>query len=299
MQMLDFINTMIKIKKSLSSFLNYIRRIILPIFLSIKVNVLFFLKKNNKKVNHGLTNELILSLTSYPSRFKTLHLTLKCLLLQDMSVDKIILWIEDKHFSFLPRDVLNLKQYGLEIRTTKEDIKSYIKIIPTLRNYPTANIVTVDDDLYYPRNMISSLILKQRSKPNHVIANRTHLMKFHDNGTLKSYNDWDEETFDENNLFNNFFTTGAGVLFPPSCFHEDVAKSNLFKKLAPNADDVWLNWMLYICKYPVFVSGNKFELIEWHGTQTISLKQTNTIENTYNNDSQIMNMINHYGIPKN
>jgi len=290
---------MINIEDYLFSYPNYFRKIILSTLLSIKVRILFFFKINQNKVNHGLTNILIVSLTSYPSRFKTLHLTLKCLLLQDMSADKIILWIEKKHISLLPQNVLNLKKYGLKVRITKEEIKSYTKIIPTLRNYPAANIITVDDDLYYPNNMIRSLVLKHKSRPNHVIANRTHLMKFNDNGNLKSYKDWGKGKFDENNLFNNFFTTGAGVLFPPDCFHGDVAKSDLFKKLAPNADDVWLNWMLYLAKYPVCISGNKFELLEWHGTQTISLKQTNNAKNIFNNDTQIMNMIGHYGLPKN
>jgi hypothetical protein len=38
----------------------------------------------------------------------------------------------------------------------------------------------------------------------------------------------------------SYFPTGVGgILYPPKCFHKDIADKELFLKLAPNADDIW------------------------------------------------------------
>jgi hypothetical protein len=44
-------------------------------------------------VPHNLPGELIVSLTSYPDRFPTLHKTVRSLLSQDMLADRTILWV--------------------------------------------------------------------------------------------------------------------------------------------------------------------------------------------------------------
>ena len=51
---------------------------------------------------HRLPSELIVSLTSYPPRFKTLHLTIKSLLDQTVRPDRIILWIGRGAMDLIP-----------------------------------------------------------------------------------------------------------------------------------------------------------------------------------------------------
>ncbi|MFC3215790.1 hypothetical protein [Novosphingobium panipatense] len=53
--------------------------------------------------HHGLAGELVVSLTSYPVRYATLHLTLKSLLRQQTVPDRIVLWIADGDVAALPR----------------------------------------------------------------------------------------------------------------------------------------------------------------------------------------------------
>src|SRR5690349_163949 len=77
---------------------------------------------------HGLTGELIVSLTSYPPRFNQLKLVLGCLLDQTVRADRIILWIAQEDYPRLPSDVVGLRAPGgLEIRTC-EDIGPYKKL---------------------------------------------------------------------------------------------------------------------------------------------------------------------------
>ena len=113
----------------------------------------------------GVTNEkretkLIVSLTSYPERMYDIHYCLYSLLTQTLKPDEVILWLAKEQFPNEEKDisqkVLKLKDNGLSIKFC-EDIKSYKKIIPTLREYPNEIIVTADDDLYYKENWLEKL----------------------------------------------------------------------------------------------------------------------------------------------
>src|SRR6185312_7028817 len=84
---------------------------------------------------HGLHGELIVSLTSYPARFGVLGKTIKSLLSQTIRPDRTVLWVAHNDFVEIPTAVRNLEQHGLEIRLC-EDIRSYKKIVPSLRQWP-------------------------------------------------------------------------------------------------------------------------------------------------------------------
>ena len=245
---------------------------------------------------HSLDSALIVSLTSYPKRFEQLHLTLMSLLNQTIRPDKIVLWIAKDDMSQLPLKVINLEKKGISILQT-EDILSYKKIIPTLKEYPNNFIITVDDDLYYHPTLIEELIDTSKRYPNEVIASRTHLMKFDSNNQLLPYSKWGWLEFDNAEGNHNFFTSGAGTLFPPNCFYKDISQKELFMKLAPHADDVWLNWMVRLNKKQVYCTNEMKPIVSWQETQDEALWHSNVGES--GNDLQITRMVEHYQFPKN
>ena len=59
---------------------------------------------------HGRSRELIVSLTSYPKRFSTLHLTLKSLLTQSVRPDRVILWLAEADKNAVPPAVAALQR---------------------------------------------------------------------------------------------------------------------------------------------------------------------------------------------
>jgi hypothetical protein len=68
-----------------------------------------------------------------------------------------------------------------------------------------------------------------------------HFIYFNE-GKLEPYMTWKHPTgFNENE--NLFFGSGGGTLLPPHSLHSDVLKKELFMKLSPTADDIWLNVM--------------------------------------------------------
>lgn len=110
-----------------------------------------FLGKNNGD------RELIVSLTSYGCRVNSVALTIESIFQQTVKPNRIILWLSSDEFlclEDLPYSLRKLQERGLDILFC-EDIRSFKKLIPTIKLYPEADILTIDDDVLYPRLLIS------------------------------------------------------------------------------------------------------------------------------------------------
>ena len=126
-------------------------------------------------MNHKLPNELIISLTSWPGRIKTVHITIESLFEQSLKADKVILWLASEQFPNKEKDLhdelQDLKNNCLEIEWYK-DIRSYKKLIPTLKMYPEAIIVTADDDNIYPVMWLEKLVHSYLKYPKDIHCHR-------------------------------------------------------------------------------------------------------------------------------
>lgn len=249
------------------------------------------------KANHYLPGHLVVSLTSYKPRFDNLHLTLRSLLLQRTCPDLLILWISESDREDLPNSVLELVQYGLNIRFC-EDIRSYKKIIPTLKEYPDSFIVTADDDIYYSPNWLKVLLECWDRNYKTVVAHRTHKIKLDKKGKPLPYRQWEWEVGSEISPDGLLFPTGSGgALYPPHVFHQEVTNVDRFMHLSPTTDDIWLYWMASLNGAKVKSSNFDFQLIEWPsltGSQS-GLWQKNIYQG--GNDLAIRKLIARYGFP--
>jgi len=201
---------------------------------------------------------LIVSLTSYPERMKTIHFTLHTLLNQSIKPDKLILWLAKEQFprreKDIPRKVRRLKKYGLSIEWCS-DIRSYKKLIPTLKEYPDDIIVTADDDIYYPNNWLELLYESYLKNKEIIHCHRAHKIIFDENKKILQYKDWEKQTTSRDISFLTFFTGAGGILYPPHSLLIDVSKQDLFMKLTPDADDIWF-WAMAV------LNGTKIQIVE-------------------------------------
>jgi hypothetical protein len=240
---------------------------------------------------HGRGRELIVSLTSYPKRFPTLHLTLKCLLTQSVRPDRVILWIADADRASLPESVNALQRDGLEIRFC-DDLRSFKKIIPTLSAFPEADIATADDDQYYWADWLKELLSAAERFPGNVVAHNLRRIACDEHG-IRPYRDWPKNNEDQTENPCNFVTGNLGALYPAHCFHPDVLDCDAFMTLCPEADDVWLYWMARRNGRFELHTGLRHRQISWPGSQAESLWK----RNREGNDAQIRAMIEAYGLP--
>jgi hypothetical protein len=247
-----------------------------------------------KGANHGLPHPLIVSLTSYPARFDTLGDTLRCLLLQSVTADRVILWIDHSAIKKLPEDILAMRERGLEVRGTR-DIRSYTKIIPTLREFPDAFIATADDDLYYPRDWLKELVEGWDGRPNLVVCHRAHEIPERSDNQFPLYRDWAWEVSAAKESHRLFPTGVGGVLYPPGVFSSDVLDEETFLSICARADDVWLYWMGRRNGSTIKRVGKLTRIINWPSSQATALYHGNVMDQ--GNDVQIAKMIERYGVP--
>lgn len=199
------------------------------------------LNRSGVSGNSG-TPRLVVSITSYPARMYDLHLCLYSLLTQTHKPDKVVLWLAEEQFPMreadVPRKVLALREFGLEIRWCP-DYRSHKKIIPSLRAFPQAAIVTADDDLFYPEDWLEKLwVSYQNAGETGIHAHRCHRIRLKKD-KVTPYQQWEKCIQEGSNSPLLFPTSGGGVLYAPGSLHPDVTDVQKAMALCPAADDVW------------------------------------------------------------
>lgn len=247
-------------------------------------------------------NEIIVSLTSYGRRIQDVYLAIESIMQGTVKPNKIILWLSEEEFGTkdLPISLQKQQIRGLEIKYCK-DIRSYNKLIYALKEFPEANIITIDDDLIYNFDLVENLVAAHKTVPNCIWANRIHEMTYNENGSLKSYLQWYfMVNHDCRNKKNNFFTGVGGVLYPPNSLHKEVFNDDVFLNICPTADDVWFNAMARLKgteirkSYTHSSKGEDFLVNE--SLQSEGLCAINNNPNDCQNDKQIKAVFENYGI---
>lgn len=240
-----------------------------------------------KLISSGVCSEkrkrkIIVSLTTYPARINTVYKTISTLLCQTIKPDEVILWLAEEQFEdkVLPDNLTNLETFGLKIRWC-EDIKSYKKLIPTLRENPDDIIITVDDDYYYDNRLIEELYNAYLLNPKSIHARQAFVVCSKDKEFyLKSRSYIYDDTYLEN--YKNEPVGCGGVLYPPHSLHENVLNTAQCMSEIPTHDDLWF-WSHALRRgTKISVLKNAYELknILVEGSQADSLWQKNMINST-------------------
>lgn len=59
-----------------------------------------------------------------------------------------------------------------------------------MKMYPESIIITVDDDIYYPDNLLEKLVESYKKFPHAVSCLRGHTIKIEKDGKFASYAEW-------------------------------------------------------------------------------------------------------------
>ena len=184
--------------------------------------------------------DVVISLTSIPSRLSSLHLTIKSLLNQSISFEKVILWLHQDLKNNLPPALEKLqgKRFEIHYSSTTE---SHRKLVETLKLHPDRVIVTCDDDYMYPEDWLFRLLESWQHTPNDIVAHRCRKIRVK-NGEIRPYRNWHGESPGESSPLTVALGWG-GVLYPPSSLDTQVLDRDTYMRLSPRADDLWFKAM--------------------------------------------------------
>ena len=116
---------------------------------------------------------IIVSMTSWKKRITNVKYVVSSILQCTYKPDKIILNLstdefQDKH---IPIDLKLLEKYTIfEINWVKENTKAFKKIIPTMELYPDSIIISIDDDIIYPRLFIETILDSYKKQNTDIIT---------------------------------------------------------------------------------------------------------------------------------
>ena len=258
-----------------------------------------YYKKNMHQADSGINTlnrdeSYIVSLTSFPQRINGVWITIETLMRQTFKPDMILLWLAEEQFpdKRIP-DILNQQiKRGLVIKFC-EDLRAHKKYFHSLLNFPSANVITVDDDLYFPRDLLSNLARLHKEFPGLIVTNRAHKITF-SGETINPYKKWKHNVTDTRPSHLLVATGGAGTLYPPASLHSDVFNKELFQKLCFHADDLWLKIMSL--KNGTMIATNNLynkDFVTVGSSQKTKLVSINVLKG--GNDEQLNNLLTYFG----
>jgi len=249
-----------------------LKEIPLSIYFSLK---LLSLSKKTLLLKKKEVVPVIVSLTSIPSRIPTLHLTIRSILNQSVTPEKIILWLHNSLEPNIPNKLKKLQSEKFEIRYSNLTC-SHRKLVHSLEKYPNKIIITCDDDMMYRNNWLFFLYNEHICNPNTIIGNQTRYIRYTKDKELLPYKNW---IYQKGTHFNQkaVIPIGSeGVLYPPGTLHKKTTKSTLYLKLTPKADDLWFKAMAIINGTDSLQAKQKAKTpIPIIGSQKYSLKKSN------------------------
>lgn len=259
-------------------------------------------KVKKSKLRYGLNKvkrdeEIIISLTSYGERLKVLDNCLKSILLQTLKPDKIIVWLDcNTTKEQLLDNLIEYEKYGVEFRFMKQNLRPHMKYFYAMKEFKNSIIITVDDDLIYPQDLISSLYGAHKEHPKAVCARRVHEITLNKNNEINPYKKWNFESTDiEKPSFKLIATGVGGVLYPPNSIDERGLDEELIKKLCLGADDIWLKVMEVLAGTPVcWVKNNMIHPPIVNDTQNEALNISNVSNNQ--NDEYLKNILEYFSV---
>ncbi len=188
--------------------------------------------------------QIIVSLTSFPAAIPYAVQAVESILAGSVLPDRLVIYLTFAQFPErkIPAELEELATQNpiFEIRNYDDDIRSYRKLIPALQDFPETVIITIDDDVWYDKNMLRDLLRLHARQPRAIIANRAK--RIVPNAPYRKWKKYRWYHFLFQRLkcdFRNIQTGVGGVLYPPHALRADMLDPKLFRTVAPTTDDIW------------------------------------------------------------
>ena len=196
------------------------------------------------------TESIIVSMTSYPARIWDAAEVWESVLRQKTDTPfKCVMTLAKEEFSngVLPFSLQRLIQSGkIEVIWHPRNIRSHKKLIPVLKKYPDATVITIDDDMTKPQGWLQGLIDDHRKYPEDIISG--YFMYY-----LDSEQHWrimtdfkQKEARGKNGVPGIVFNfarigSGSGTIYPAHTFTDPrFFDEERMMQITPTCDETWI-----------------------------------------------------------
>ena len=242
---------------------------------------------------------VIVSLTTYTARIDKVWMVIESVLRQRMKPDMVMLWLSKDEFPdklMLPKNLLALEKRGLQIRFCTGNLQPHKKYFYAMQEFPQAIIITMDDDVLYPPDLVKKLIQTNKRFPASICSAITRQIKTF-NGKFLPYNYWEYVKTNTASSFDLLPIGAGGTLFPPNALSAEVFNEKQLKQMALRTDDLWLKVMSLLNKTKVVSIAGEYSrfLIPVIQKNKGGLMDTNIGQ--FQNDKDFNQLMSHYQIP--
>ena len=185
--------------------------------------------------------DTVISLTTYGRRLSTAVYCISSLLTGTHRLP-VYLWLDkEDYYRPWPKALARLKERGLQVRCSDGHYGPHTKYYGAFQEFQGTGtrVITVDDDMMYPRWFVDKLLNSADASPGCIVAYRAHTIALDADG-MAPYKEW-SATYTTEPSARHFATGVSGVLYPASMVDYVAARGTEFTDKAPLADDVWLN----------------------------------------------------------
>lgn len=225
--------------------------------------------------------KIIVSLTSYPARIKTVYQVIESIQKQTIQADKILLWLSINEFpnkiDDLPNNLLRFNSsMQVEIRWVEDNLKSHKKYYYALQEFSEDIVITIDDDVYYESTMLETLLKSYEAHPTAISARNVHRVYAYKDA-IAPYCSWNHmiDEYEDVERMDLCAIGVGGVLYPPGCSNQKWFDKEKIAKFAQNQDDIWLKFQEILLNIPVVYVKSKQEDYIIKGSQTVALMYSN------------------------
>ncbi|MBE5737084.1 MAG: hypothetical protein E7348_01655 [Clostridiales bacterium] len=190
---------------------------------------------------------LTFTLTTFPDRIDTVQYTLRTLFMQSMKPDRVVLWLATEEFDGvdLPESIKEFQKIGLEVRYCDNMFghKRYYKLLPEQKDNEC--IVMFDDDILFPRHVVSRLYEVWKNNPKCIICDRGQVFTLNESGEVLNPGRWSSISpiGVKKPSFRILASPGGGCLMPPHALCLDAFNTDLIRKYALKTGDIWIMFM--------------------------------------------------------
>ena len=205
--------------------------------------------------------DIIVSMTTYPARFFQAMQVWQSVLTQKTDIPfRCVMVLSEAEF---PGKVLPCQPpQGVEILWHTRNIRSHMKLMPVLKKWPEATVITIDDDMGKPQGWLQNMIDDHRKWPEDIIScSFTYYLdsNMEWQRMLDLHQMYARGKNDTPSLVFQFarICSGHGTVFPAHSFTDErFFDENQMMTLAPTCDETWM-WMF------AMIEGKNFRQSSW------------------------------------